>query len=158
MPRLGWKESAMNDLLNLAVEAHGGLKRWSKVEAVTAAASITGEIWRVKSKPDYLKNVIFKVETKRERVTMDFPGQDKRSVFEPNRIEMQRRGGTVVATRDDPEASFQAHEQFTRWMISTLRTLAERHSTANFRVADITPAVLPTLLFLSGAANAILSM
>ena len=47
----------MNDLLKLAVEAHGGLKRWSRVEAVTAAASITGEIWRVKSKPDYLKSV-----------------------------------------------------------------------------------------------------
>ena len=41
----------MNDLLNLAVEAHRGLKRWSRVEAVAVAASITGEIWRVKSKP-----------------------------------------------------------------------------------------------------------
>ena len=63
----------MNDLLNLALEAHGGLKRWSRVEAVTVAASITGEIWQIKSKPDYLKNVIFNTETKRERVTMDFP-------------------------------------------------------------------------------------
>ena len=46
---------------------------------------------------------------------MDFPGQDKRSVFEPNRVEMQRRDGTVVATRDDPEASFQGHDKFTPW-------------------------------------------
>lgn len=38
----------MHDLLNLAVEAHGGLKRWSRVEAVTVAASITGEIWQTK--------------------------------------------------------------------------------------------------------------
>lgn len=72
-------------------------------------------IWQTKSKPDYLKNVIFNAETKRERVTMDFPGQDKRSVFEPNRVEMLRRAGTVVATRDDPEASFQGQEQFTPW-------------------------------------------
>ena len=71
----------MNDLLSLAVEAHGGLKRWSRVEAVTVAASITGEIWQTKSKPDYLKNVIFNAETKRERFTMDFSGQDKRSVL-----------------------------------------------------------------------------
>jgi hypothetical protein len=41
----------MNDLLNLAVEADGGLKRWSRVEAVTAAASITGEIGRSKASP-----------------------------------------------------------------------------------------------------------
>ena len=105
----------MNELLNLAVEAHGGLKRWSRVDAVTAAASITGEAWRVKGKADYLKNVVFTVETKRERVTMDFPGQDKRSVFEPNRVEMQRRDGTVVASRDDPEASFQGQEPSTPW-------------------------------------------
>jgi hypothetical protein len=105
----------MNDLLNFAVEAHGGLKRWSQVEAVMVAASVSGEIWRDKSKVDYLKNVILKVETKRERVTMDFPGQDKRSVFEPNRVEIQRRDGTVVATRDDPEASFQGQERFTPW-------------------------------------------
>jgi hypothetical protein len=100
------KERAMNDLVNVAVEAHGGLKRWSRVTTVTAAASITGETWKVKGKPDYLKNVIFAVETKRERVTMDFPGQDKRSVFEPNRVQMQRRDGTVVATHNDPEAHF----------------------------------------------------
>ena len=46
---------------------------------------------------------------------MDFPGQDKRSVFEPKRVEMQRRDGTVVATRDNAEASFQGQEQFTPW-------------------------------------------
>src|SRR6516225_1249755 len=105
----------MNDLLTLAGEAHDGWKRWSREEAVTAAASITGEIWLDQSKRCYGKNVIFKVETKRERVTMDFPGQDKRSVFEPNRVEMQRRDGTVVATCDDPEASFQGHDKFTPW-------------------------------------------
>jgi hypothetical protein len=109
------KERAMNDLVNVAVDAHGGLKRWSRVTTVTVAASITGETWKVKGKPDYLKNVIFAVETKRERVTMEFPGQDKRSVFEPNRVEMRRRDGTVVATRDDPEASFQGQDQFTPW-------------------------------------------
>lgn len=105
----------MNDLLNFAVEAHGGLKRWSRVEAVTVAASITGEEWRIKSKPDYLKNVVFSVETKRERVTMAFPGQDKRSVFEPNRVEMQRQDGTIVDSRDDPEVSFQWQKQSTPW-------------------------------------------
>ena len=105
----------MKDLLDFVVEAHGGLERWSKVAAVTVAASVTGEIWKVKSKPDYLKNVIFEVETKRERVTGDFPGQDKRSFFEPNRVEIKRRDGTIIASRDDPEAWFRGQEQFTPW-------------------------------------------
>jgi hypothetical protein len=38
----------MNDLLELAVVAHGGLARWEKVKAFKVAASITGAIWYVK--------------------------------------------------------------------------------------------------------------
>jgi hypothetical protein len=105
----------MKDLLDFVVEAHGGLERWSKVAAVTAAASVTGDIWKVKGKPGYLKNVIFEVETKRERVTGDFLGQDKQSFFDPNRVEIRRRNGTIIAGRDDPEASFRGHGQFTPW-------------------------------------------
>jgi hypothetical protein len=30
----------MNDLLNLAVEAHGGLKRWSQLTAVKASLNL----------------------------------------------------------------------------------------------------------------------
>ena len=105
----------MNNLLNLALEAHGGLKRWNRVQAVRVAASVSGEIWRDKSKVDHLKSVILDVETKRELVTINFPGQDERSLFEPNRVEMQRRNGTIIASRDDPEASFEGQERFTPW-------------------------------------------
>jgi hypothetical protein len=34
----------MNELLDIAIKAHGGLERWSKVNAVKTAASITGAI------------------------------------------------------------------------------------------------------------------
>jgi hypothetical protein len=34
----------MNELLNLAVKAHGGLERWNKVNAIKVKASITGAI------------------------------------------------------------------------------------------------------------------
>ena len=40
----------MNDLLNQAVKAHGGLNRWNKVKAIEVAASITGAIWYVKGR------------------------------------------------------------------------------------------------------------
>jgi quercetin dioxygenase-like cupin family protein len=39
----------MNDLLNLAVEAHGGLKRWSQLTTVKASVSITGKLWQLKA-------------------------------------------------------------------------------------------------------------
>jgi hypothetical protein len=105
----------MNDLLKLAVAAHGGLKRWSAVEAMTLAASVTGDLWQDRGKAGYLKHVTLRVEARRERVTMDFPGQDKRTVFEPNRVEVQRRDGTILATRDNPEASFAGQGPLTPW-------------------------------------------
>jgi hypothetical protein len=78
----------MNELLNLAVKAHGGLERWNKVNSMKVAASITGAIWFVKNKGDALKNVVMTVATKVERLVTDFPGQNKRSLFEPSRIVM----------------------------------------------------------------------
>ncbi len=48
----------MSELLDIAVKAHGGLDRWNKVKAIKVAASITGGIWYVKGKGDFLKNVI----------------------------------------------------------------------------------------------------
>src|ERR1700688_3154872 len=105
----------MSNLLELAVKAHGGLERWSKVKSVKVAASITGAIWSVKSKGDALKDVIMTIETKKERVTTDFPGQDKRSIFEPARIIMEKRDGTLIDARDDPEKSFEGHKPTAPW-------------------------------------------
>src|SRR6266567_1290136 len=65
----------MNDLLESAVAAHGGLDRWNQVKSITVDASITGALWALKSKGDALKDVRFEVDTTRERLTMDFAGQ-----------------------------------------------------------------------------------
>ncbi|HEX2775360.1 MAG TPA: hypothetical protein VHN10_01845 [Candidatus Acidoferrales bacterium] len=105
----------MNDLLDLAVKAHGGLERWNKVKSVKVAASITGAIWFVKSKGDVLKNVVMTIATKKERLTTDFPGQDKRTIFEPARIVMEKANGTLIDARDDPEKSFRGQQRETPW-------------------------------------------
>jgi hypothetical protein len=105
----------MNDLLNLAVKAHGGLERWNKVKSVKVAASITGAIWFVKSRGDALKDVIMTIATTRERLVMDFPGQNKRSIFEPARIVMEKQDGTLIDARDDPEKSFEGQQRSTPW-------------------------------------------
>ena len=47
----------MNDLLRVAVDAHGGSSRWNQLKTVKASLSITGAIWHVKGKPDVLKDV-----------------------------------------------------------------------------------------------------
>jgi hypothetical protein len=105
----------MNDLLEHAVTAHGGMDRWNQVTAITVDASITGAIWSVKNQGDVLNVVRFEVDTTRQRLTMDFVGQDKRSVFEPHRVEIQRSDGGLIGARDDPERSFDGHEFETPW-------------------------------------------
>jgi hypothetical protein len=92
----------MNDLLDSAVAAHGGLDRWNQVKSITVDASITGALWALKSKADALKDIRFEVDTTRERLTMEFAGQDKRSVFEPRQSScsaVTARSSTHVTTR-----------------------------------------------------------
>ena len=53
----------MNDLLNQALKAHGGLDRWNKMKAIEVAGlPITGAIWYVKGNGDFLKNVVLTAE------------------------------------------------------------------------------------------------
>ena len=84
-------------------------------EGDKVAASISGAIWYVKSKGDFLKNVALTAETRNERVTVDFPGQDKRSIFEPNRIVIETADGTLTEARDNPEESFEGQQRETPW-------------------------------------------
>jgi hypothetical protein len=105
----------MNDLLQTAVAAHGGLKRWHEIKSIQVAASITGAIWFVKSQGDYLKNIVMTVDTKRERMVTDFPGQDKRFVFQPSKLVMEHIDGTAILVRDDPERAFAGQQRETPW-------------------------------------------
>ena len=61
-----------------------------------------------------LKNVVMTANTRDERLT-DFPGQDKRAVFEPNRIVIETMSGTLIEARDNPEASFEGQQRETPW-------------------------------------------
>jgi len=101
----------MNDLLESAIAAHGGIDRWSQVTAIT----VNGALFHVKGKPDALKDVRFEADTKRQRLTMDYVGQDKQSVFEPSRVVIQRRDGELIDARDEPEGSFGGHQLETPW-------------------------------------------
>ncbi len=105
----------MNELLDLAVAAHGGLDRWNQIGSITFDASISGAFWHLKGQGDALKDVRLAVETGRQQVTIVFAGQDKRSVFEPERVVVQRGNGTLIEAREDPERSFDGHQFQTPW-------------------------------------------
>src|ERR1700681_856029 len=105
----------MNDLLQVAVDAHGGLSRWNQLKRVKASLSITGAIWQLKGKPDALADVSIEAELHKERLTTHFNGQGTRTVFEPNRVSVQTEGGRLVDSRDDPRSAFRGHTCETPW-------------------------------------------
>jgi hypothetical protein len=105
----------MNDLLGTAVAAHGGLDRWNQVRTVAFDAAITGAFWHLKGQGDALQDVRLEVDTTRQLVTIEFAGQDKRSVYEPHRVVVQRRDDTIIEARDDPERSFDGQQFETPW-------------------------------------------
>ena len=105
----------MNDLLSVAVNAHGGLSRWNQFKTVKANLSITGAIWEVKGKPDVLKDVSMEAQLHTERLTTHLNGKGKRTAFEPNRILVETEDGRLLESRDDPRSAFRGHTRQTPW-------------------------------------------
>jgi hypothetical protein len=61
------KVITMNDLLTLAIEGHGGMRRWEQISRFRVAASITGAIWTLKGQPGLLDGVVLDGETRDQR-------------------------------------------------------------------------------------------
>jgi hypothetical protein len=102
-------------LLDAAIDAHGGRGRWREISSVRVQASITGAVWHLKGRPDVLKDVVITASTNREHLVMDFPGQDKRSIFEPNRIVIETAAGDLREDRENPVAHFASQTGDTPW-------------------------------------------
>jgi hypothetical protein len=60
----------MNDLLNLAMKAHGGLERWKQVRNMQAKVTLNGTLWRIKGRPDGLSGVVMRLNTKQPDLTI----------------------------------------------------------------------------------------
>jgi hypothetical protein len=105
----------MTPLLQIAIDAHGGLERWEKVRTLVVTASITGAIWAIKGQANYLDNIVMRVDTRRQRIVTDFPAQNKRLTYEPGRVTLEMPTGHLSQERNQPEASFAGQSRETPW-------------------------------------------
>jgi hypothetical protein len=55
----------MNDLLSVAVNAHGGLSWWHQLKAVKARLSITGAIWQMRASATLSKTSVSRLSYKK---------------------------------------------------------------------------------------------
>jgi hypothetical protein len=74
----------MNELLELALNAHGGLERWREVQTIDLKLSITGGLFRIKGFPEGLPNVSMHIEAQRPAVNITpYKTSDGRGYFTP---------------------------------------------------------------------------
>ena len=111
----------MTDLLDFVVEAHGGRKRWNELKSVSAHLIQGGVTWEMKGQNGVLDDVFVSANLHDEQVSHHpFGAADRRSVFVPERVVIQRDDGTVVEELDQPRASFAGHTLQTPWTTTQL--------------------------------------
>jgi hypothetical protein len=97
------KEIAMSDLLDLALDGHGGLERWRRLETVTASMTVSGALFAFKGHPAGLGQVTVAADTTTPFATFTpFPSAD-RALFEFDRVAVTR--GDSEHERVDPRAA-----------------------------------------------------
>lgn len=106
----------MNELLQLTIDAHGGLDRWNHFRHLDVQLSVDGGIWYLKQQPRLLIDKRVTIRTHEEHLTITpFGGDANRSVFTPKRLQIESLGGGLIQTREDPEKSFEGHTVETAW-------------------------------------------
>jgi hypothetical protein len=105
----------MDNLLKLAIEAHGGLERWHRFKVVRANVSITGAVWHLKGQPDVLKNVQVVAQLHRQHLVTHLIGKDRRTIFSTGQVSIESESGVVEETRVDPITSFRGQNMGTPW-------------------------------------------
>ncbi len=106
----------MSDLLELAMEAHGGLERWQRVATLIATASIGGAMWARKGQGGALEDVAVEVDPRRQSVRYSpFIRPGLQSLYEHGRVSVLTDCGSVLSTLENPRDSFAGHSLETQW-------------------------------------------
>src|SRR5713226_1995290 len=106
----------MNKLAAYTIEAQGGLDRWKQFETVSADLAQGGVLWQVKGKAGVLDKTNVSAGLRSEWASHSpFGTTDRRSRFEPNRVAIEARDGTVLEELLQPRQSFAGHTLQTPW-------------------------------------------
>lgn len=98
--------SNAGELLELALEGHGGLDRWRSAREVVARVSAGGFALRSKFRSGF-RAVEQRASTTEPRLVITpYPGPGRRGVLEGERVRIETDGGGVVAERTDPRPFF----------------------------------------------------
>jgi len=106
----------MNKLEELAISAHGGMKRWREFNRMSAHQLVGGVLWPMKGQDGVINDAHITVELHREWAShTPFGGAGRRSVLEPTRVAIESSSGGVLDERHNPRNSFIGHTLETPW-------------------------------------------
>ncbi|WP_432946139.1 hypothetical protein ACQPXM_07440 [Kribbella sp. CA-253562] len=109
----------MSDLLQLALDAHGGLDRWREATKVTAEIEVGGATWAKKGVQDkvFVTAATATVEPHRESTRfVPFAG-GATAVFRPDLVTLEDAEGNEVERLEHPRSTFAQHELSTPWSV-----------------------------------------
>jgi hypothetical protein len=96
----------MDNLLKFALEAHGGLKAWDKLQRLRANVSVGGALWDQKQLPGLLKNARIELKLSYQDVVTHLVDLEERIVFAPHQISLESESGKTLDTCNDPRSRF----------------------------------------------------
>jgi hypothetical protein len=100
----------MNQLAKQAIEAHGGLERWSRFTTLSAHLIDSGVLWAAKGKAGILADVTVTIDLLNEKAShWPFGSPNRRSRFEPQRVALEDANGKIIEELLHPRSSFNGH-------------------------------------------------
>lgn len=104
------------DLLNKALNAHGGLDRWNSYPRIEASMDVGGLLWQQKGHAETVAQTHYTAKLHRQEATLHaFGGPTRRVEFSPERLQWIDESGHVLDQRDQPRRSFEEHTNEAPW-------------------------------------------
>jgi hypothetical protein len=105
----------VTDLLQLALDAQGGLAVWRSIRQIDVQLSISGGLWKVKGRPDGLPNISMQIDTQQPKLAIwPFKGVGDIGHFTPDQVWIEH-DGMILEQRSSPRDSFAGHVRTTPW-------------------------------------------
>jgi hypothetical protein len=108
----------MSDLLEFALDAHGGMDRWVKVDTITTRLSIGGPFWSVRGFPDAFLDETLTIDVHRQHaVFTPWVAPDHRVTLDvdPERVTVQGADGRTIDGRMNPRRSYAGYNLSSAW-------------------------------------------
>jgi hypothetical protein len=104
----------MNDLLQLTINAQGGLDIWRHYNTATAHTHVGGTLWEMKGHAGEIEEVDVVVSLLEQKVS-HAPNHQWHTAYTPQRVAIETADGTIVDELYNPRSSYKGHTWETKW-------------------------------------------